>query len=80
MLATRRKLKTEKQKNRCFVKATFHTWQKININFLFVFQGAAKLEPSGTSANVRACERIAKQGFGQLLAFEISLGRTLLLE
>lgn len=47
---------------------------------MFVFQGAAKLEPSGTSANVRACERIAKQGFGQLLAFEISLGRTPLLE
>lgn len=47
---------------------------------MFVFQGAAKLEPSGTSANVRACEHIAKQGFGQLLAFEISLGRTPLLD
>lgn len=52
---------------------------KKNINFLFVFQGAANLEPSGTSANVRARERIAKQGFGQLLAFEISLGRMHLL-
>lgn len=39
-----------------------------------------KLESSGTGANVRACECIAKQGFGQLLAFEICLGRTRLLE
>lgn len=71
----------KKQKNTDVLsKQLFIPGKKININFLFVFQGAAKLEPSGTSANVRACEHITKQGFGQLLAFEISLGRTRLLD
>lgn len=64
---------------RCVVKAAPRTWQKNTINFVFVFQGL-QTEPSGTSANVRTCQRIAKQGFGQLLAFEISLGRKHLLE
>lgn len=40
---------------------------------MFVFQGALKLKPSGTRANARLSAHIAKQGLGQMLAFEIRL-------
>lgn len=47
-------------------------------NFLFGFQGAVKLKPSGTRTNVRPCAHIAKQGLRQMLALEICLEKCIL--
>lgn len=68
-------LPVAKSWSRCFVKSSSAYLAKMT-NFLFGFQGAVKLKPSGTRTNVTTCAHIAKQGFGQMLAFEISLGKT----